>query len=127
MPVLFDAPLSFSGKDQCEALAKHTKRMFAKKPPSVIFCSPLTRAIQTAVIGFQIYMDKCQLILMPSMREKKNSIGAVDSAGITIGQDIIDHVQRELQILYENPHSAEIFSEHQIICIKKERVNIQND
>ena len=70
MPTLFDAPLSLQGKHQCERLAKVADVLFRDSPPPVIFCSPLTRAIQTAVIGFQSYVDKTQLVLMPSAREK---------------------------------------------------------
>ncbi|CAD7953363.1 unnamed protein product [Amoebophrya sp. A25] len=100
MPGLFDAPLSSAGRRQCEDLAKVTRQMFRDSPPSVIFCSPLTRAIQTAVIGFQDFVYSTPLLLLPSAREKRGSIASVDSAGIAVGEDIINHVQTELQKLY---------------------------
>ncbi len=107
MPALTDAPLSRQGKRQCESLQKQVHRMLESKEmklPPVIFCSPLTRAIQTAVIGFQELLcggnQKTAMVLMPSAREKKNNVAAVDSSGIWVGSDIITHVQKEMESLY---------------------------
>ncbi len=83
MPGLYDAPLSEKGRTQCSThLLQNVVRsnntafdaFLANSTSSkkrVIFSSPLTRAMETAVIGFQDYMgsgDKCidELVLLPS-------------------------------------------------------------
>eukprot|EP00299_Pterocystis_sp_00344_P011212 c5188_g1_i1.p1 GENE.c5188_g1_i1~~c5188_g1_i1.p1 ORF type:complete len:632 (+),score=159.57 c5188_g1_i1:25-1920(+) len=62
----------------------------------VVFSSPLTRAIQTALISTTPILHKLErLVLMPNAREKRN-LGGQDSSGKVTGQAIRDRAMAEL-------------------------------
>ncbi|CAD7940400.1 unnamed protein product [Amoebophrya sp. A120] len=98
MPSLFDAPLSQAGKHQCEHLQKIVDREFGKEQAVDVFCSPLTRAMQTAWIGLGVERIS-RLVLLPSAREKKNSVASVDSQGIAVGEDVVTVLEGEMRAL----------------------------
>lgn len=74
-----------------------TRRMIA---PDKVFCSPFTRAIATAAIGLQDVVRNQPIVLLREAREHKNILGA-DSTGIAIGEEIPEHVAKEIAGLYE--------------------------
>lgn len=108
-----DHPLSEAGRDQAEALNKMIEKAVADPKsvsgaaiaePDIIYVSPLTRAIQTAIIAIcQIQAKKgsCELVLMPQAREKKNTAFSFDSQPSKIGNDIVKRAFDELLLLYK--------------------------
>lgn len=100
-----DHPLSTKGRDQAENLnsliEKAENAMLLK--PDVVYVSPLTRAIQTAVIGLQKVLSQPgygELVLMANAREKQN-FGGFDSKPHAIGSDVIKRTLDELVLLYK--------------------------
>eukprot|EP00392_Amoebophrya_sp_AT5.2_P004669 g4677.t1 len=117
MPTLIDAPLSAAGVEQCRHLAAEVVakeeglalglggRAAGRAPGVHFFCSPLTRALQTALIGFEKQLvgaatakpkRKTKMILMPSAREKKTSFASVDTLGTEVGPAILEKVKGTL-------------------------------
>ncbi|KAF4656719.1 hypothetical protein FOL47_008801 [Perkinsus chesapeaki] len=105
-----DHPLSEKGRQQAEKLRKNlaslseAKQGWAEKlrSPGVLFCSPLTRAVQTAAIALKdIYLaeEHHPIVLLPSAREKKSVLG-FDSVGAEVGPEILKKVHREMRNLY---------------------------
>lgn len=74
--------------------------------PGVIFVSPLTRAIQTAVLALRELLadSRRELVCMRLAREKKN-LGGHDTRGVAMGEDIQARVQAELLSLYDRTDS----------------------
>jgi len=118
-----DHPLSEAGRDQAEALNKLIEQAVedpksvtgaAIAQPDIIYVSPLTRAIQTAIIAIcQVQAKKggCELVLMPQAREKKNTVLSFDSQPSQIGSDIVKRAFNELLLLYKGKEESiiEIF------------------
>lgn len=112
-----DHPLSPAGRAQAEELCKRIKEA-AEDPKAsnvadlpkadIVYASPLTRAIQTAIIAlgeFQAERNRCDLVLMPEAREKKN-LGGFDSQPIKIGDDVIKRAIDELLTLYKGKEQS---------------------
>lgn len=119
-----DHPISEQGLQQCEQLASKIECELQGGgngdeselsavwgdflDPEVVFVSPFTRALQTAVIALRPVLDARgthagQLILMPAAREKRNFMG-VDSKGSGTAAQVLDRVRQETESLC---HSAE--------------------
>jgi broad specificity phosphatase PhoE len=78
--------------------------------PSVIFISPLTRALQTAVISLVdvIAATRTDLAVLRTLREKKN-LGSRDSAGLVVGPAIKERLLKQLENLYSvDEHLVEV-------------------
>jgi len=126
-----DHPLSVHGRDQAEAL--HTRlqgsassgvasRATPMLTPDIIYVSPLTRAVQTAVIGLRqalVAADRPgELVLMATAREKQNFCG-FDTKSEMVGADVIQRAVNELRLLYKDPGS-EVLK-----VLKRIRVDVQ--
>jgi hypothetical protein len=64
----------------------------------VVLSSPLTRAVQTAVLALQKHpaLDAKGLRLLRSAREVKGSMGSLDSIGKAVGSEIVVRVREKL-------------------------------
>lgn len=105
-----DHGISEKGREQAETLRKAilstavvdgddwTGRFWSA---GMIVTSPLTRAIQTAVISLRDVLagGGGELICLRAAREKRE-LGGVDAVGVATGDDIRQHVQQELAVLY---------------------------
>lgn len=69
--------------------------------PNIVYTSPFTRAIETAIIGLWDILPDNRMIVMREARENKN-FGGADSTGVAIGNDIILRVEEDLQFVYES-------------------------
>jgi len=99
-----DHALSLKGRQQAQKLKEQvTDAMQAKEAklegffkPDVVFVSPLTRAIQTAVIGLEdVLTSKSNIIITSNVREKQN-FGGRDSIGKVFGPEIVQRTYEEL-------------------------------
>jgi len=114
-----DHGLSDKGREQAEAL--RTRLLSADKPqelglaagmlqPDVVYVSPLTRAVQTAIISLGQLLVKPdglgELVLMPNAREKLN-YGGFDSWSTKTGLDILQHAVDEIKTLYKGQDSRD--------------------
>mmetsp|Transcript_11238 Transcript_11238/g.30668 ORF Transcript_11238/g.30668 Transcript_11238/m.30668 type:complete len:287 (-) Transcript_11238:304-1164(-) len=115
-----DHGLSDEGRGQAEALRARLRAARATEPvkelpvnaseelwllalqkPDVVYTSPFTRALQTAVIGLKdILPGGTDLVVMREAREQKN-FGGADSTGVAIGQGISVRLEEEIRSLYE--------------------------
>lgn len=113
-----DHPLSTGGRDEAEALAKRIQNAESSGHandgrilrPDVIYCSPLTRAVQTAVIALQPVFKagksegeaaSGEIVFMSSAREKQN-LGGMDSKGSAVGVDLVKRTLEETRVLYRD-------------------------
>lgn len=87
-------------------------------PRFVILCSPLTRAVETCLIGLQDHVlppdpyTPGQLItLIPSCREKRASLFAMDAAGCAVGDDIPDRILAQLELVYDRKSALQRLAE----------------
>lgn len=106
-----DHPLSESGRRQAEELSRRIAEAGSRGDPAarqlleadVVYASPLTRAIQTAVIALGPSIMKPhgpgEIVLMANAREKQN-LGGFDTQSTKIGAEIVDHAQKALDALY---------------------------
>lgn len=116
-----DHPISVKGRGQAEGLrdridkaqARDLAHARAMLGADAFYVSPLTRAIQTAVIGLGPGLlgseaeEAGELMLMGSAREKQN-FGGRDSMSTKTGADILRNAHRELCDLYnEDPDDQE--------------------
>jgi len=106
-----DHPLSQEGREQAESLDKRI-RAIANEPkdspnaailtPDVIYVSPLTRAVQTAVIALQpVFKMNSEIVFMASAREKQNFLG-MDTKGSVSGPYVVQRTLNETRQLYQN-------------------------
>lgn len=78
--------------------------------PDLVYSSPFTRAIETAVIGLRDVLPEDRVVLMREAREQKN-FGGADSSGVAMGDAICTRVEEDLRGLYEascRPEEAEV-------------------
>mmetsp|Transcript_31204 Transcript_31204/g.57014 ORF Transcript_31204/g.57014 Transcript_31204/m.57014 type:complete len:321 (+) Transcript_31204:111-1073(+) len=113
-----DHPLCQEGRVQAESLRAEAKACAAddelgqlssgkldllKKflEPSVIFTSPLTRAVQTACIALQDLLLKVgKLKVVKDAREQRN-FGSADCTGVAVGAEIKRRAEEQLSDLYD--------------------------
>merc|ERR1711862_119122 len=72
--------------------------------PDVIYVSPLTRAVQTAVVGLGKVLSnpRCgELVMMANAREKQN-LGGFDSQPMAVGSQVIRRTLSELVRVYRD-------------------------
>jgi len=107
-----DHPLSELGMEQAEALSSRIKQCGNSNPifkPDVIYVSPLTRAVQTAVISLQEVFrqpkNRKEVVLMASAREKQN-FGGLDTKSTSTGKDIVQRSLKELRSIYKEDERA---------------------
>lgn len=111
-----DHPLNEKGREQAEGLLNsikaggaHAEELLAV--PAVM-CSPLTRAVQTCLIGLEPLLlqegcDPYSVALNPNLREKRN-LGGKDSSGKWTGAALKKGVAAETAKLYSDaPERAE--------------------
>jgi len=107
-----DHPLSQKGCAEAEALAERIQSIADDSKdtimlrPDVVYCSPLTRAIQTAVIALQPVLNASgdssgEIVLMSAAREKQN-LGGLDSKGSACGATLVQRALDETRNLYRN-------------------------
>lgn len=117
----FDHGLSADGRDQAEDLNKvilaaqqssqtSQEATYAAEflSATTIYSSPLTRAIQTGMIGLKSHptMRKQGVTLVRDARESKN-LGGFDTHGIAKGAAIRQRVLKEMLTLYDNENSED--------------------
>eukprot|EP00928_Gymnodinium_smaydae_P055420 TRINITY_DN38979_c0_g1_i1.p1 TRINITY_DN38979_c0_g1~~TRINITY_DN38979_c0_g1_i1.p1 ORF type:complete len:339 (-),score=39.27 TRINITY_DN38979_c0_g1_i1:110-1126(-) len=69
--------------------------------PNIIYSSPFTRAIETALISFQdVLATTGELVIMRNAREQRNSLLSSDAAGVAVGDDISVRAKNELNSVY---------------------------
>mmetsp|Transcript_80941 Transcript_80941/g.241215 ORF Transcript_80941/g.241215 Transcript_80941/m.241215 type:complete len:337 (-) Transcript_80941:120-1130(-) len=117
-----DHGLSEWGRGQAEALRSRLRATLAKAGdgvrelpagapeelwlaallrPDVVYSSPFTRALQTAVIGLKdVFPRGTDLVVMREAREQKN-FGGADSTGVATGAEIPVRLEEEMRGLYE--------------------------
>mmetsp|Transcript_9759 Transcript_9759/g.28868 ORF Transcript_9759/g.28868 Transcript_9759/m.28868 type:complete len:517 (+) Transcript_9759:55-1605(+) len=112
-----DHPLSAKGRKQAEALAAHLARAAREHNaaleqllrPDAVYVSPLTRAVQTAVIALGPTLTQPgglgELSLMANAREKLN-LGGLDSRSTKLGADVLQSSLDELQLLYHGEEAG---------------------
>lgn len=108
-----DHSLSTGGRDSSLQLCERVKQGLAKGDQhakdlvhaEALYVSPLTRAIQTAMIAFgQHWADlrpPGEVMLMGSAREKQN-FGGLDSMSDKKGREILNHTFHELREMFED-------------------------
>jgi broad specificity phosphatase PhoE len=106
-----DHPLSSKGREQAEELSSLVNEAQDNDllHPDVIYVSPLTRAIQTAVIGLRSVLaqpDFGHVVLMANAREKQN-FGGFDSKPCCTGSNVLKRTLDELVLLYKGQKGAD--------------------
>lgn len=102
-----DHPLSPDGRTQAEKLnelIEQDTQLPELLKPDIVYVSPLTRAIQTAVIGLRKVLEASgggHLVLMANAREKQN-FGGFDSQPQQTGAGVIKRTLDELVLLYQD-------------------------
>lgn len=132
-----DHPLSKLGRDQAEALSKRIRSAGEAETetkacpilhPEAIYVSPLTRAVQTAVIAlqpiFELGRKSCDIIFMASAREKQN-FGGLDTKSSTVGADVVQRALNETRILYEGSENKSIVESFRSLRFDIEEVQEQ--
>ena len=115
----FDHGLDKSGVEQCSAF--HAKLSEAGLPAEnafkradVIFSSPLTRAVQTAVLalrGHETFSSK-GMVLCRNIREVKRTLVSFDTVGIETGaESILAHARKELDGMLDDASLDNIFAQ----------------
>lgn len=115
-----DHGITPGGRDQAEVLCQNLCKLIAEAAsgcskgrrwdheyttkllnPDVVYSSPFTRAVQTALIALQaVLASKGTLVLRPEAREQRNSLLSTDAAGVAVGDEIGQRVLEELEQLY---------------------------
>ena len=106
-----DHPLNDEGRKQAEGLrarlvsAQHggcaAVESAVLKAERVV-CSPLTRAVQTCLIGMDPLLSAMatpSVALLPNLREKRN-LGGKDSSGKWVGEALVDGIKGAMGELY---------------------------
>eukprot|EP00928_Gymnodinium_smaydae_P038575 TRINITY_DN26586_c0_g1_i1.p1 TRINITY_DN26586_c0_g1~~TRINITY_DN26586_c0_g1_i1.p1 ORF type:complete len:553 (-),score=116.21 TRINITY_DN26586_c0_g1_i1:135-1793(-) len=116
-----DHGLTEKGRDQAEALAAKLLRLSAESlsaesaatpmlSPDAIFVSPLSRALQTALISLRRVAtapgNPQELVLMPAARECQ-SRGGFDTRAESIGAEVPARAREALHSLYREQPSCE--------------------
>mmetsp|Transcript_6825 Transcript_6825/g.15324 ORF Transcript_6825/g.15324 Transcript_6825/m.15324 type:complete len:230 (+) Transcript_6825:666-1355(+) len=111
-----DHPLNEAGRSQAEGLQSRLSSGGAAAEEmagaELIMCSPLTRALQTCLIGLQPILVPADgigrgVLLNPNLREKRN-FGGKDSSGKWVGDKLQEGVHSALRMLYaDSPSTAE--------------------
>lgn len=115
-----DHNLTDAGRKQAEGLAAHLRAEGSGEPSGLldidaVVCSPLTRAVQTCLIGLAPLLTGAAgsaprvkyVGLNPNLREKRNLMGK-DSSGKFFGPEIVDGTRASLRALYAHaPELAE--------------------
>jgi len=108
-----DHPLSIKGREQAEALSEKLQQLArgaevdpradAMLSPDAVWVSPLTRAVQTAVIGLGPLLTRpeglSKMTLLANAREKKN-MGGMDTCSTKTGISILECVVEKLRACY---------------------------
>lgn len=108
-----DHPLTKKGRDQAEGLCRRLGMVRETGEdssaegmlhPDVVYISPLTRAVQTAIIGLgpvltQSGTSPVEMVLMANAREKQN-FGGLDTQSTKLGSLIVQNTLEETYSLY---------------------------
>eukprot|EP01062_Namystynia_karyoxenos_P037336 TRINITY_DN2717_c0_g1_i9.p1 TRINITY_DN2717_c0_g1~~TRINITY_DN2717_c0_g1_i9.p1 ORF type:complete len:2514 (+),score=494.95 TRINITY_DN2717_c0_g1_i9:447-7544(+) len=100
-----DHPLSAAGRQQAEALRAAVEHAIAQGSDITrttrVLASPLTRAVQTAIIGMGPVITRTRrpLWLTRWAREKRN-VGGRDTTGVAYGADIVKRIRTQTERLY---------------------------
>lgn len=110
-----DHPLNDTGRGQAESLARHLAAGGSEAEEvmkaTLVVCSPLTRAIQTCLVGLAPLLahegsGARSVQLNPNAREKRN-FGGKDSSGKHVGDEITADLERSMYELYPAAGKAE--------------------
>lgn len=109
-----DHPLNDTGRSQAESLARHLAAGGSEAEEvlkaTLVVCSPLTRAIQTCLVGLAPLLAReggaRSVQLNPNAREKRN-FGGKDSSGKHVGDAITADLERSMYELYPAAGKAE--------------------
>lgn len=109
-----DHPLNDTGRSQAEGLARHLaaggNEAEEVLKATLVVCSPLTRAIQTCLVGLAPLLAReggaRGVQLNPNAREKRN-FGGKDSSGKHVGDAITADLERSMYELYPAAGKAE--------------------
>ena len=125
-----DHPLNAEGRAQAEGLQAGVggggEAAAAVLRADAVWASPLTRAVQTCLIGLQPLLlpeggPARTVLLNPNLREKRN-MGGKDSSGKWTGEAIREGVHGALTTLYEDaPGSVE-----RLAAVPLELAHVQN-
>jgi len=108
-----DHPLTAEGRAQAEALAAQLSAAAGATPggdslleSTQVLCSPLTRAVQTCLIGLAPLLagegPRVRVVTLdPNLREKRNAMGK-DSSGKWVGGKLQAGVRTTLRALYDD-------------------------
>ncbi|KAL1504451.1 hypothetical protein AB1Y20_010857 [Prymnesium parvum] len=115
-----DHPLNRVGRAQAERLHAVLEAggadADALMASDLVMCSPLTRAVQTCLIGLAPMLARrpdARLLLNPNLREKRN-LGGMDSSGKWHGEQLAHSVRAAMRHLYSDaPEEAERLSSPQ--------------
>mmetsp|Transcript_31403 Transcript_31403/g.44007 ORF Transcript_31403/g.44007 Transcript_31403/m.44007 type:complete len:554 (+) Transcript_31403:142-1803(+) len=105
---------------------RHQKFLSAFLNSDSLLSSPLTRALQTAMVALALHPHTIRskrpnvLTLVADAREKRN-LGGRDTQGQALGQEIIDRALNELQRQFKNTPQKEVPEE-----IKRVGININD-
>lgn len=69
--------------------------------PDAVFCSPFTRAIETACLALKDIVGTGEVTLIREVREQKN-LGGADSTGVACGAAIRRHVEDDIRAIFES-------------------------
>jgi len=120
-----DHPLSAKGRAQAESLSQRIAKAAARgRPelagllrPEAVYVSPLTRAIQTAVIALGPAITQAKghtnMFLMANAREKQN-FGGLDSRPTMTGIGVLQRSLDELKALYQGDEAEIIETFNQL-------------
>ena len=114
-----DHPLNENGRTQAEGLAERIAQGGADADEflraQLVVCSPLTRAIQTCLVGVAPLLGthgaggggpRGHVLLNPNAREKRN-FGGKDSSGQWFGKAIVDGIAASMRTLYPSAADAD--------------------
>jgi len=105
---------------------RHQKFLSAFLNSDSLFTSPLTRALQTAMVSlakhpFTVRSKRPNVLTLVSDAREKRNLGGRDTQGQALGQDIVDRALRELSRLFYGTPTREIPPE-----IRKVGINVND-
>jgi len=120
-----DHPLSAKGRAQAESLSQRIAKAATRANPELaellrpeaVYVSPLTRAMQTAIIALGPAMTQANgnanVVLMANAREKQN-FGGLDSRPAMTGVGVLQRTLDELKALYQGDEAPIIDTFNQL-------------
>jgi broad specificity phosphatase PhoE len=119
--------VKYAGGDADEE-DEETKEVRQFLEARMVMSSPLTRAIQTCLIGLQHHptLRANGVKLVKEAREVKN-VGGMDSLGKAVGEEIRDRVLEELRTQYEPEKKREKKGKEEPMFYRRETTDVRAD